>query len=56
MHLSIEGRKQEEGELHGGDNFKGNAVFIYLPVSVGQLIDLSGYPFSSTNTTLRKCY
>lgn len=35
MHLSIEGRKQEEGEPHGGDDFKGNTAFINLPMSVG---------------------
>lgn len=43
MHLSIEGRKQEEGGLHRGDKFKGNAAFIYLPKSVGQLIASPGY-------------
>lgn len=37
MHLSIKGRKQDEGGLHGGDKFKGNTAFIYLPKSVGQL-------------------
>ncbi len=44
MHLSIEGRKQEEGGPHRGDKFKGNAAFIYLPKSVGQLIASPGYP------------
>lgn len=43
MHLSIEGRKQGEGGLHRGDKFKGNAAFIYLPKSVGQLIASPGY-------------
>lgn len=45
MHLSIEGRKQEEEELHGGDKFKGSTAFIYLPMSAGRLIDMPGYPF-----------
>lgn len=47
MHLSIEGRKQEEGGLHRGDKFKGNAAFIYLPKSVGQLIASPSYPFQA---------
>lgn len=47
MHLSIEGRKQEEGGLRRGDKFKGNVAFIYLPMSVGQLIASPGYPFQA---------
>lgn len=44
MHLSIEGRKQDEGGgLHRGDKLKGNAAFIYLSKSVGQLIATPGY-------------
>lgn len=38
-------RGKEEGELHGDAGFKGNSAFIYLPISVGQLIDPLGYPF-----------
>lgn len=44
MHLSIEGRKQEEGGPHRGDKFKGNTAFIYLPKSFGQLIASPGDP------------
>lgn len=44
MHLSIEERKQEQGGLRRGERFKGNATFIYLPKSVGQLIALPGCP------------
>lgn len=48
MHLSIEGRKQEEGGLHRGDKFKGNAV--YLPAKVSWTANrLAWLPFSSTN-------
>lgn len=37
MHLSIEGRKHEEGRLLEGDEFKGDPPFIYLPKTAGQL-------------------
>lgn len=29
MHLSVEGRKQDEAVLHRGDKFKGNATFLF---------------------------
>lgn len=37
MHLSIEGRKHEEGRLFKGDEFKGDPPFIYLPKTAGRL-------------------
>lgn len=37
MHLSIEGRKLEEGGWDGGVSLKGNTVFIYLPKRICRL-------------------
>lgn len=50
MHLSIEGRKQEEGGPQRGDTFQWNTVFIYLPKSFGQLITSPGCPFQTHST------
>lgn len=44
MHLSIEDSQEEEGGLHRGETFKGNTAFIYLPMLVGQITALHGYP------------